>query len=193
MDNIIPIKLIKSIPKNESNSEVEIVKKAVHGNHQAFIDAMKIYKDYLYRMAYLYVKDERIAEEVLQECAYRAFLGIKKLREPKYFKTWLTKILINIALVSINKNSNEVPLEDDSAVRYEPKRVSIEEKIDLYNAIDSLRDNYKTVIVLRYFNDLSLEQISNIMDIPDNTVKTYLRRAKESLSKLLKEDYFHER
>lgn len=191
MDNVISIKFIKLKSKSESSQEIELVKKAVAGNHNAFIEAMKLYNTYLYRTAYLYVKDEHMAQEILQECAYKAFLSIKKLREPRYFKTWITKILINVALAYIKKNTNEVYLENDS-VLYEPQGVSVEEKIDLYNSIDSLRDNYKTAIVLRYFNDMSLENISIIMDIPENTVKTYLRRAKESLSKLLKEDYFYE-
>jgi RNA polymerase sigma-70 factor (ECF subfamily) len=64
--------------------------------------------------------------------------------------------------------------------------------LDLYNAIDILRDNYKTVIILKYFNDMTIESIANVMDIPENTVKTYLRRAKENLNKILKEDYLNE-
>lgn len=62
----------------------------------------------------------------------------------------------------------------------------------MYNSVDLLRDKYKTVIILKYFNDMTIENISDVMEIPQNTVKTYLRRAKESLSKILREDYLNE-
>lgn len=71
-------------------------------------------------------------------------------------------------------------------------RISVDEKLDLYNAIDLLRDNYKTVIILKYFNDMTIESISKIMETPENTVKTYLRRAKDSLGKILKEGYLND-
>lgn len=64
--------------------------------------------------------------------------------------------------------------------------------MDLYNAIDTLKDKYKTVIILRYFNNMSIDDIAKTMEIPSNTVKSHLRRAKESLSKILKEDYLYE-
>lgn len=54
-------------------------------------------------------------------------------------------------------------------------------------SLDLLRDKYKTVIILKYFNDMTIENILDVMEIPQNTVKTYLRRAKGSLSKILRE------
>jgi RNA polymerase sigma-70 factor (ECF subfamily) len=90
----------------------------------------------------------------------------------------------------INKGNIVCPLNDE--VNIEAKDISIDEKLDLYNAIDLLRDNYKTVIILKYFNDMTIENIARVMEAPENTVKTYLRRAKESLNKILKEDYLNE-
>jgi RNA polymerase sigma-70 factor (ECF subfamily) len=169
-----------------------LIKKAIKGDADAFTELIKSNKVYLYKIAYSYVKNEQTALDILQESTYKAFINIKKLNKPAFFKTWVTKIIINEALNTIRKDKNIVSINEDTPLHNEQNTVSIEEKLDLYNALDNLRDNYKTVILLKYFNSLSVENISYIMDIPQNTVKSHLKRAKESLSKILKEDYLHE-
>lgn len=176
----------------EEPDENRLVQKAIKGDSKAFSMIMKNYKTYLYRTAFAYVKDEEKALEILQECTYRGVLNIKKLKNPAYFKTWITRILINCSLTMLKNESKTVYFEENSLFRTETESLAIEQKLDLYHAIDLLRKNYKTVIILKYFNDLSISSIAQIMDIPENTVKTYLRRAKESLSKILREDYLHD-
>jgi RNA polymerase sigma-70 factor (ECF subfamily) len=172
--------------------ETALINGAIVSNKQKFIELITMYKPYLYRTAYAYVKDEYKAKEILQECTFKAFLNVKKLKNPVYFKTWITKILINAAIDTLRKDSRTEYLEDNNALTSPIEGSSLEEKIDLYNAIDLLKPNYKTVIILKYFNDLSVENIAAIMEVPQNTVKTYLRRAKENLAKILKEDYLNE-
>ncbi|MGL4373895.1 MAG: sigma-70 family RNA polymerase sigma factor [Turicibacter sp.] len=170
------------------NDELSLVKKAIRGDANACIDSIKLHKAYLYRMAYSYVKDEQKALDVVQECTYKALLHIHSLKNPKYFKTWVTKILINEAINVCKKDSKIVYLDEDLPLVADKLAISIEEKLDLYDAIDCLRDEFKTVIILMYFNDLSLEEISRTMDLPINTVKSHLKRAKDKLAKILKED-----
>lgn len=75
----------------------------------------------------------------------------------------------------------------DTGVVTGKKAISLEEKLDLYKAIDLLKPKYKTVIILKYFDDMKIEDISYVLDVPINTVKSHLKRAKESLSDILKE------
>ncbi len=131
-----------------------------------------------------------MALDILQESIYKAFVNIKKLKKKSVFKTWITKILINECINTIRKNAKVTYLNNDILIKNES--ISIDEKLDLYEAIDKLRDSYKTVIILKYFNDLSLKDISYIMEIPENTVKSHLKRAKNDLSKILKEDFLNE-
>ena len=70
---------------------------------------------------------------------------------------------------------------------YQEKEMPFEDRMDLYNAIDGLKEKYKTVIILKYYNNMSIEEIANTMGIPINTVKSHLRRAKESLGNILEE------
>lgn len=172
------------------NDEDYLIKKAIYGDKQSFSELIKKHKGYLYRTAYSYVKNEDDALEILQECTYRALLNIGKLTNPNYFKTWITRIIINCSIDFIKKEIKVAQFNDEVVINYE--EVYLEEKLDLYNAIDLLRDNYKTVIILKYFNDMTIENISTVMDIPENTVKTYLKRARDILSKILKEGYLNE-
>lgn len=176
----------------EMDYETRLIKKAIKSDKECFSELMKNYKVYLYKTAYSYVKNEDDALEILQECTYKAMINIIKLKNPSYFKTWITRIVINCSLDFINKSSNICSLNDEVEIKVINTSISIDEKLDLYNAIDLLRDKYKTVIILKYFNDMTIENISNVMEIPENTVKTYLKRAKDSLSKILREGYLDE-
>lgn len=174
------------------DDETNLIKKSIAGDKQCFSELIKKHKIYLYKTAYSYVKNEADALEILQECTYRAMINIGKLKKINYFKTWIIRIVINCSLDFINNGNTVCTLNDEVKLEVINSNISIDEKLDLYNAIDLLRDNYKTVIILKYFNDMTIENISGVMEIPQNTVKTYLRRAKDSLSKILKEDYLNE-
>lgn len=174
----------------ESREKRKVIKSAIKGNPEAFGLLIKSEKEYLYKMAYLYVKNEDEALEVLQETACRGFVSIGKLKKHEFFKTWITRILINSAADYIKKKSNVVPLEEN--VIEGKENAGVEEKIDLYSAIDLLRDNYKTVIIMKYFNDMKIAEISEIINVPEGTVKTYLSRAKNELKDILKEGYLNE-
>ncbi|MTK12139.1 MAG: sigma-70 family RNA polymerase sigma factor [Clostridiaceae bacterium] len=175
------------------DDETLLIKKSIAGDKQCFSELIRKHKIYLYKTAYSYTKNEEDALEIIQECTYRAMINIGKLKKPSYFKTWITRIVINCSLDLINKGNTICSLNDEEKIAVMDTNISLEEKLDLYNAIDLLRDNYKTVIILKYFNDMTIENISKVMEIPENTVKTYLKRAKDSLNKILREDYLNEK
>ncbi|MDZ5254298.1 sigma-70 family RNA polymerase sigma factor [Clostridium sp. LIBA-8841] len=177
--------------KNEL-SEIKLIKESIKGNKESFGILIKNNKEYLYKMAFLYVKEEQDALEVIHETVYRAFLNIEKLKKAKFFNTWITRILINVSIDFLKKKGKSEILDKSTPIIKEKSEVSTEEKLDLYNAIDLLNDNYKTVIIMMYFNDMKIKDIAKVMEIPENTVKTYLRRAKQALGEVLKEGYLNE-
>jgi RNA polymerase sigma-70 factor, ECF subfamily len=89
----------------------DLVKKAKRGNSKAFQKIIEAEKEKLYRMAYLYVKNESDAIDIVHETIYKAFISIKNLKETDYFSTWLMRILINTALDFIKKNKRIIPAE----------------------------------------------------------------------------------
>lgn len=173
--------------------EILLVKRAIKGNDEAFEKLIDIYFDRLYKEAYLKCKNEDDAKEVVQETIYKAYMNIKQLREPKYFKTWISRILINVCNDYLNKvGMVDLAHEESSFVKEIVVEDKIEVKIDLYNAIDELEDKYKDAIILKYIEDLKLEEISNILDRPINTIKTHLRKGLRDMKNLLKEGYKHD-
>lgn len=191
MEKTMSISYLDIDRKNELN-EIRLIKESMKGNKESFGILIKNNKEYLYKMAFLYVKDEQDALEVIHETVYRAFLNIEKLKKAKFFNTWITRILINVSIDFLKKKGKNEMLDESTSIIKEKYEISTEEKLDLYNAIDLLNDNYKTVIIMMYFNDMKIKDISKVMEIPENTVKTYLRRAKQALGEVLKEGYLNE-
>lgn len=191
MEKTMSISYLDIDIKNKLN-EIKLIKESMKGNKESFGILIKNNKEYLYKMAFLYVKDEQDALEVIHETIYRAFLNIEKLKKAKFFNTWITRILINVSIDFLKKKGKNEMLDESTPIIKEKCEISTEEKLDLYNAIDLLNDNYKTVIIMMYFNDMKIKDISKVMEIPENTVKTYLRRAKQALGEVLKEGYLNE-
>lgn len=173
--------------------EVNLAKKAIKGDAQAFEDLIELYQNSLYRIAYNKCKHEEDAKEVLQETLYRAYKNIGGLREPSYFKTWITRILINVANDYLKKHGMvDLELNEADFVKEEVVEDRIEIKIDVLNAMDELDIKYKDAFSLRYIEDLKIEEISKILDRPVNTIKTHIRKAIKDMRNLLKEGYENE-
>ncbi|MGG0720469.1 sigma-70 family RNA polymerase sigma factor [Robertmurraya massiliosenegalensis] len=172
--------------------QIKLIKKAKSGDTEAFEELLMLYSDQLYRTAFLYMGNREDALDVVQETSYKAFIAIKTLKKNKYFSTWLTKILINSAYDFLKKRKRDLPCENMEQF-ISTKEVYNIEQIDLFRAIENLKETYRDAIILFYFQDLQIKDIATIMDIPENTVKTYLHRGKEQLKTNLKGDKCDER
>lgn len=173
--------------------DILLVKRAIKGDREAFEDLINMYFDRLYKEAYLRCKHEEDAKEVVQETIYKVYKNIKDLKEPKYFKTWVSKILINVCNDYLRKNGMiDLEHDENDYVKKVHNDDEVEIKIDLYNAMDELEDKYKDVIILRYIEDLKVEEISKILERPANTIKTHIRKAIKEMKNLLKEDYIND-
>ena len=164
-----------------------LVKKAQTGNDKAYLELFQQYEADIYRMAYVYVKNKNDALDVVQEVAYQSFKNIRTLNKPEYFKTWLMKITINCALNVINKNKKVVPLIPKFEVHTEEGVKDIAMSLSLRELMDILQEDEKSVILLKYYNDRTLKEISDILDIPLGTAKSILYRALNKLRQNLKE------
>lgn len=166
----------------------KLAAKAARGNVKAYGQLIEELKEYLYRTAFLYLKNEDAALDVVGDCILAGFRNIHKLKRPEYFKTWLTRILFNAAKDYLAKT---VPMEDyDTIQAAQPQRgTSLEEKMDLYDAIDLLPERYRSVVIMKYFDDMKISEIARTMEIPEGTVKAYLSRARTELRGYLREDY----
>lgn len=167
--------------RNE-DSEIHLVKAAIRGDDHAFEALMEKHQVYLYKVAFCHCKNEDMALDAVQECVTIAYLHIQKVHSPQYFRTWLTRILINTIRKEQKKAAKwaKLSLEDRQAPE-EAIGVTTEERLDLYHAIDRLPEIYRLIIILKYFNDSKVSEIAQILEMPEGTVKGFLHRARGML------------
>lgn len=128
--------------------------------------------DKYYRLAYSYMKSEQDALDVVQESAYKAIRDCGQVKEQRYIGTWLYRIVVNTALDALRRRGREVALEEWQENSWQPSYAGLE----LWEILDRLDEKERTVVVLRYFHDLKLEDIAGILGENVNTVKARLYR-----------------
>lgn len=128
-------------------------------------------KNQLYRTALLYLDSESMALDAVDETIFKGFISLKKLRQPEYFETWLTRILINECKKELKHRKREQLHEI-------LPETAVEEfdSLPLKDAIRRLPQELREVIILRYFSGLTLVQTAQSLDIPQGTVVTRQRR-----------------
>jgi len=144
-------------------------------------------------MAYVYVQNENDAVEIFQQTIIRAYEGLPKLNDPTYFSTWITRILINCSKTYLSKRKHIELVEPSQFEHLKSMSHSyIEEHLDLWNALHELDEKYKTALLLRFYQDYSVNQIADILQCPEGTVKTHIRRGLQLLRQQLKGAYIDE-
>lgn len=168
----------------------KIVKKAIKGNDKAFIILMNQCKEKIYRTAFAYVKEEETALDIVQEVVCKAYKSIENLREPKFFNTWIMRIAINISTDFYNKKSKVVCMEQEELIRKMDVEhdINYDERLFLMDSLDKLEDKYKKIIILKYFDDLTFKDISEILNMSENTVKTNLYKGLSILRNDMKKE-----
>lgn len=143
-----------------------------------------------YRLAYGYVKTEQDALDVVQESAYKAIRDCGKVQKPEYLKTWICRIVINTSVDLLRKKKKEFPhaLEQEAELADERAGCLSYEQTDMKELLERLEEKEKTVIKLRYFHDMKLEEIAGVLGENVNTVKARLYRTLRKLRVELEEE-----
>lgn len=171
-----------------------LVKRAKKGDVLAFSELVKRYERYVINLVYRTLGRSEDAEDIAQEAFVKAFLNIKKFKEESKFSTWLSRIVVNLCMDKTREKSNrEENLEEGvwltipQSSYYGPEetleRMEIQERIR--DAVTSLPEDLRMVFVLREFEGLSYQEISEMLDIPIGTVESRLYRARMKLKSLL--------
>lgn len=168
------------------------MKKAQKGNDKAFLKVFRKYEEDIYRMAFLYVKSEEDALDVVQEVAYQAFKNIQTLKNPEYFKTWLIRITINCAMNIVGKNKKIFHLTPEQGTLIHSEAEDIPLSLTLESIMNNLQENEKSIVYLRFYQQYTFKEIAEVLDIPLGTAKSILYRALEKLRKELMEVDFYE-
>lgn len=148
-----------------------------------------------YRVAYTYVKNREDALDIVHNAIVNALKSYATLRSPEYAQTWFYRILINESISFLRKKRPAVSLEELSAPQLQPAAAASEavrdEYLDLYTAVDKLSPDLRAIVILRFFEDMKLDEIAEITATNLNTVKSKLYRALRQL-KLEMEGFDHD-
>ena len=136
----------------------------------------------LYRTALCYLGRQQDALDVLDEAVYRGLCGLKKLRQPEFFDTWLTRILLNECSRELKRRSRWLSLEKRGEAE-----VRDLDQLPLQEAIRALPKELEDVIILRFFSGYTQVETAQALQIPQGTVATRQRRALQLLKMELEE------
>lgn len=167
-----------------------LVKKAKKGNEEAFSKLIVLEKNGLYKIAVSRMKTLEDAEDVLQETIIEAYVKIHKIKKNESFKSWIRKILISqINTFYERKAKKEIKIKTKLMENFEEENknnniVETEQDMDFKMLLDKLEDEDKTIILLFYNDGYKIKEISQMLNINENTVKTKLSRARKKIEKM---------
>lgn len=176
--------------------ENEFVKLAQDGDHQAFAKLVSLYQSKIYHLCYRMLGNKQEAEDATQETFMRVYINFKRYDQQQKFSTWIFRIATNwcidklrqrkqISSLDARQHNNESEssylesLEDN--LTPESQVIVNETQAYIQNIIEQLPVIYKAPIMLKYMNDFSLQEISEVLNVPVSTVKVRMHRAREYL------------
>ncbi len=189
------------VHSDKAKYDMDLVQKAIDGNQQAYGELMARYKDSIYFMLLKMVNNKSDAEDLTIEAFGKAFKNIKQYSPNYAFSTWLFKIASNNGIDFLRKKRNIIiSLDDDGNDKEDAKpMVVIDEGLDpaetmiksqmaqlVRSVVQKLKPRYRSLVELRYFQELSYEEISQQLGLPLGTVKAQLFRSRELLYNILK-------
>jgi RNA polymerase sigma-70 factor (ECF subfamily) len=184
--------------------EKRLAKLSRSGDRRAFAELVELYKDKIYHLGYRMLNQKQEAEDVVQETFLRVYMNLERYDENQKFSTWIYRIATNLCIDRLRKKkpnySIDAEMSDNEGTDWhailpsdeagpEEELILSETQHNIRNAIQSLPDKYRTVVVLRYLHDMSLQEISDVLEMPVTTVKTRVHRGREFLRKKLEPEF----
>ncbi|NSL53333.1 RNA polymerase sigma factor SigW [Calidifontibacillus erzurumensis] len=177
------------------------IKQVKKGDQNAFSEIVELFKDKVFQLCYRMVGNRHDAEDIAQEAFIRAYINIHTYDMNRKFSTWLYRIATNLSIDRLRKRKpdyfldaeiegtegltmySQIPSDD---LKPEEMVESLEFQEWIQKEINELPVSYRSVIVLKYIEELSLKEIGEILDLPIGTVKTRIHRGREALRKRLR-------
>jgi len=179
-----------------TTNDDQIINAIKNGNTQAFSILVDRYKDLVYTLAIRMIKNREEAEEVAQDTFIKVFKSLDKFKGDSKFSTWIYRVTYNTCLD--NKKKNEKHLNDIAIDEFTFNKLdTIDNALDhlmkqerrelIKQCVKKLPEDSSALITLFYFEEMSLEEISKIINVETNTVKVKLYRARKKLAVILEQ------
>ena len=167
-----------------SNTEnFKLVQKAKMRDPEAFTELMNLYMKDMYRTAVAILMNDADAADAIQETILTCWERLSSLRDNKFFKTWMTRILINKCHDIRNKRIETVDISEHEELAFHED----ESNLVLKEALEQLDEKYRVPIMMFYGDGYSTKEIAAILNVPVSTIQTRLSRGRKRL-----EQYFED-
>jgi RNA polymerase sigma-70 factor (ECF subfamily) len=175
----------------QNTDTVWLVSECIAGNEEAVASLFRVYEVSVYRLALSIVDDPAEANEITQETFLAALRSLNKYQEKQSFKAWLYTIAVNHSRSHLRKRRAVEKLQAtltrifridfDKQLSPEETVIQDEKEAALWKSLNQLDDRYRMVVVLRYFHELSVREISQILAVNEGTIHSRLHKARETL------------
>lgn len=184
--------------------EARLVRLSRNGDRNAFEELVDMYNDKIYHLAYRMLNFSSEAEDVVQDTFLRVYMNLDRYDENQKFSTWIYRIATNLCIDRLRKRKPNYSLDAEmpdgegsdwysllASQQDTPEQevVLSETQYIIRRAIGNLPEKYKSVVVLRYLHDMSLQEIGDVLGMPVTTVKTRVHRGREFLRKKLEPEF----
>ncbi|MEN9939130.1 MAG: hypothetical protein RLZZ387_5709 [Chloroflexota bacterium] len=173
--------------------EVGLVEQTLRGDQQSYAQLMQRYAGAVFNVAYRMLGNAQDAEDASQEVFLRAYRRLESFDRTRRFSTWLLSIASNYCIDRLRRQRWTWLTLDDVAFTLpsgergpEGSAIDTEERDAVQRALMRLPDNYRQITVLRYWHDLSYDEIAQATGLPESTIKTRLHRARHKLAEALR-------
>lgn len=160
----------------KSSTVKDWIRKAQRRDKDAFTELMQFYRKDMYRTAIAILMHEEDAADALQDTILTCWEKLDTLKKPEYFKTWMTRVLINHCYDILRKNAAYEPMDT-----YEEPSKCDEYNLELKEAYASIDERYRLPVELYYSQGFRMREIASLLSLPLNTVKTRVARGRKQL------------
>jgi len=176
--------------------EKRLIERARRDDREAFAELVEMYKDKIYQLAFRMTGNRQEAEDIAQETFLRVYANLHSYDINLKFSTWIYRIATNLCIDRGRKKKADFSLDEEVAgsegldwhSRLPSKEKSPAEKVvirelqeTVQSALSQLAPKYRSIMILRYIEDLSLQEISEALQLPITTIKTRIHRGREAL------------
>ncbi|MFM9282392.1 sigma-70 family RNA polymerase sigma factor [Paenibacillus jiagnxiensis] len=154
------------------NEEKRLAQAACKGDQDAFQRLVSTHQRRLYGIAYSYLHSEADALDALQETVCRGWMKCGSLRQPEILVPWLIRILINYCRDELKRRKKYQPLH--GSVEGGSAEMISDRKLDLQHALAHMKPKYREVLILKYYQDMTIAEIAQVLEKPEGTIKTWL-------------------
>ena len=158
-----------------------------HGDLNSFAELYKIYSKNALGTAYLIAGSKGIAEDIVQETFIECWKSFQRLQNPATFEVWFYKILVRTGWRMVKRYNLTIPMDDDSldglvqAMQLNKELDASETRMTVGQALEKLSLPLKTVVILYYYDDMSIKDIANVLGCLQGTIKSRLHNARKQL------------